>query len=247
MTSAISVRFIGSGDAFGSGGRFQTCILLDGNTERTLIDCGASSLVALKASGINPSTIGTILITHLHGDHFGGIPFFVLDAQFAKRTDPLIIAGPPHIRTRVREAMEVFFPKSSEVQQVFPIEFIELPAELTIPIRNCRVTGFPVLHFSGSPAYALRVDFAGRIITYSGDTEWTDMLLKAAENADLFICEAYFFEKKMKFHLDYQTLAKRWAELACKRIVLTHMSNDMLDRLEEVNAEVAYDGLKIDL
>src|SRR5262249_33892577 len=88
-----SVRFIGSGDAFGSGGRFQTCILLEGNTESALIDCGASSLVALKASGINPSTMGSILITHLHGDHFGGIPFFILDAQFAKRTQPLIIAG----------------------------------------------------------------------------------------------------------------------------------------------------------
>jgi ribonuclease BN (tRNA processing enzyme) len=73
------------------------------------------------------------------------------------------------------------------------------------------------------------------------------MLLKASANADLFICEAYFFEKKVKFHLDYQTLAQRWAELTCKRIILTHMSNDMLDRLEEVNAEVAYDGLKIEL
>jgi ribonuclease BN (tRNA processing enzyme) len=247
MTSAISVLFIGSGDAFGSGGRFQTCILLEGNTERALIDCGASSLVALKASGTSPATIGTILITHLHGDHFGGIPFFILDAQFAKRSEPLIIAGPPHIRTRVREAMEVFFPKSSEVQQRFPIEFIELQAEVTMPVRNCQVTGFPVLHFSGAPAYALRVDFAGRTITYSGDTEWTDMLLKASANADLFVCEAYFFEKKMKFHLDYRTLADRWSELTCKRIVLTHMSNDMLDRLEEVNAEVAYDGLKIEL
>jgi len=247
MTSAISVRFVGSGDAFGSGGRFQTCILLEGNTESALIDCGASSLVALKASRINPSTIGTILVTHLHGDHFGGIPFFILDAQFAKRTEPLIIAGPPHIRTRVREAMEVLFPKSSEVQQRFPIEFIELRAEVTRPIRNCQVTGFPVLHFSGAPAYALRVDFAGRTIAYSGDTEWTDMLLKASANADLFICEAYFFEKKTKFHLDYQTLTKRWSELTCKRLVLTHLSNDMLDRLEEVNAEVAYDGLKIEL
>src|SRR5262249_58586089 len=106
-------------------------------------------------------------------------------------------------------------------------------SDLTMPIRNCRVTGFPVLHFSGAAAYALRVDFAGRIITYSGDTEWTDMLLKASANADLFICEAYFFEKKMKFHLDYQTLAKRSAKLACKRIVLTHISTDRLDRLAQ--------------
>jgi hypothetical protein len=95
-----------------------------------------------------------------------GIPFFILDAQFAKRTEPLTIAGPPQIEKRVREAMEVLFPKSSEVQQRFPIEFIELPADVAIPIRNCRVTAFPVVHFSGGPAYALRVDLAGHIITY---------------------------------------------------------------------------------
>ena len=201
----------------------------------------------MKALGIEPSTIGTILITHLHGDHFGGVPFFILDAQFAKRTEPLIIAGPPQIRMRVREAMEVFYPKSSEVHQVFPIEFIELPGEVAIAIRNYQVTAFPVIHFSGAPAYALRVDFAGRTVTYSGDTEWTDTLLRASANVDLFICEAYFFEKKIKFHLDYQTLAKRWSELTCKRIVLTHLSKDMLDRLEEVDAEVAYDGMKIEL
>src|SRR5438093_5946724 len=235
MSSPVSVQFVGSGDAFGSGGRFQTCILLEGNTERVLIDCGASSLVALKALGANPSTIGTILVTHLHGDHFGGIPFFIIDAQFGKRTEPLIIAGPPGMRARVREAMEVFFPKSSEVQQHFPVEFVELPAEVPIRVCNCRVTGFPVLHFSRAPAYALRVEFADRTITYSGDTEWTDTLLTASANADLFICEAYFYEKKIKFHLVYQPIAKRHPELACQRMVLTHMSTDMLNRLGEEN------------
>src|SRR5262245_403888 len=217
MTSAISVRFVGSGDAFGSGGRFQTCTLLEGNTESALIDCGASSLVALKASRISPSTIGTILVTHLHGDHFGGIPFFILDAQFSKRLEPLVIAGPPSIQNRVREAMEVFFPGSSQVTQRFPIEFIELPAEAAVTVGNSRVTAFPVVHSCGAPAYALRVEFRGRIVSYSGDTEWTDALIAASSHVDLFICEAYFFRKKTKFHLDYETLAKQRLNLTCKR------------------------------
>jgi hypothetical protein len=43
----VSVRFVGSGDSFGSGGRFQTCILVDGTASRVAIDFGASLLIAL--------------------------------------------------------------------------------------------------------------------------------------------------------------------------------------------------------
>ena len=51
-----TVRVVGSGDAFGTGGRFQACILLDAADGRVLLDCGASSLVALKQQGIDPGT-----------------------------------------------------------------------------------------------------------------------------------------------------------------------------------------------
>ncbi len=92
----MRLQFIGSGDAFGSGGRFNTCFHLTGARTNALIDCGASSLIALKKAGVDRNAIGAILVTHFHADHFGGIPFFVLDAQLvAKRTNPLLIAGPP--------------------------------------------------------------------------------------------------------------------------------------------------------
>jgi ribonuclease BN (tRNA processing enzyme) len=62
---------------------------------------------------------------------------------------------------------------------------------------------------------------------------------------DLFIAEAYFYEKKVKFHLDYQTLMERKNELGCKRIVLTHMSDDMLGRLDSLELDYAQDGKEI--
>ena len=243
----VRVQFLGSGDAFGSGGRFQTCIHVQAGQAAFIIDCGVSSLIAMKRFGIDPAGIDLILVTHLHGDHFGGIPFVVLDAQFSRRARPLTVAGPPGIESRIRQALEVLFPGSSHTQQRFVVQFVELVDGVTSTIGPVAVTPYSVVHASGAPAHALRVECDGRVIAYSGDTEWTDALLRAATGADLFICEAYFLEKKVRYHLDYQTLMDHRQELGCRRLVLTHMSADMLDRLEAVQEEWAEDGKVIDL
>ncbi len=71
----MRLQFVGCGDAFGSGGRFNTCLHLTGAHANVLIDCGASSLVAMKRIGIDRNAIDAIIVTHFHADHFGGIPF----------------------------------------------------------------------------------------------------------------------------------------------------------------------------
>jgi len=238
----IELQFLGSGDAFGSGGRFQTCLLLRGASEPLLIDCGASSLIAMKRAGVTPSDIGVVLLTHLHGDHFAGVPFLILDGQFSRRERPLVVAGPLGTRARVEAAMEVLFPGSASVAQRFPISFIELEERVAQRLGPAVVTPFEVHHASGAPPYALRVEYGGKVVTYSGDTEWTDNLIDAARGADLFVCEAYYFEKKIKYHLDYATLRAQRERLACTRVVLTHMSQDMLGRAREAEFEVATDG-----
>ncbi len=241
--SDVSVRFLGSGDAFGSGGRFQVSILVRCDAYSFLLDCGASSLIAMRRLGVEPLSVDAILVTHLHGDHFGGLPFFILDGQLiSRRTQPLVVAGPPGLAARTREAMEVLFPGSSTVERKFAVEFAELPNRAPANIGPLTVTAYEVVHASGSPAYALRVACAGKTIAYSGDTEWTDSLAEAARGADLFICEAYFFDKRMRYHLDYETLMSHREELGCRRLVLTHMSADMLARLDEIDVEWAEDG-----
>lgn len=243
---AVSVTFLGSGDAFGSGGRFQTCIYVDNGATRFLLDCGASSLIAMKRQGLGPNLVDVILLTHLHGDHFGGLPFFILDAQLiSRRTDPLTIAGPQGLEPRIRDSMEVFFPGSSRMQLRFPLEFLELEEKRLTSIGPLKVTPFPVIHESGAPSYALRIACEGKVIAFSGDTEWTDELLPAAQGADLFICEAYFFDKKMKYHLDYETLNAHRTALGCQRLILTHMSEDLLSKVETLDADCAQDGTRI--
>ncbi len=244
----VTVTFLGSGDAFGSGGRLETCLLVEGGGQRFLMDCGPSALAGLKKRGVALSSVGTILISHLHGDHFAGIPSFILDGQFTKRETPLVIAGPPGLVERVRQAQEVLYPKSSETKQRYPIEFVELEAGIRARVGPVDVTPYPVVHFCGAVPYALRVEFNGRTITYSGDTEWTDSLIDAAAGADLFISECYYFDRKVKFHMDYQSLVAHRDSLTCGRIVLTHMSPDMLSRIQDVRGfDVAADDMVVTL
>ena len=246
----MRVQFVGSGDAFGSGGRWQTCIRLDGGGQVMLVDCGATSLTALKAQGLNPNEVTAVAVTHLHGDHFGGLPFLILDGQFSGRTESLLVAGPPGIKERLDATMEVLFPGSAKVGRRFEVRVIELATDGTpAAVGAAAVSGFEVDHESGSPSLALRVELGGATFAYSGDTAWTPALVEAARGADLFAVEAYTYDRPIKYHLDYATLRAHLAELSARRIVLTHMSASMLGRLADADADVsaAYDGMVVDL
>src|SRR6266487_3943760 len=167
----MRVRFAGSGDAFGSGGRWQTCIHLAADRQVLLVDCGATSLVALKAQGLDPNAVGAVAVTHLHGDHFGGLPFLILDGQFSRRSAPLLVAGPPGTRTRLAEAMETLFPGSSRARRRFPVEGTELaPAGTPAEPGAATVRGWQFEHACGAPPLALQVQLGGLRFAYSGDT-----------------------------------------------------------------------------
>jgi len=241
--SSVQVQFLGSGDAFGSGGRLQSCILVSHPGGQFLVDCGASAMVSLRRFGVDPNTIDTVFLTHLHGDHFGGLPFFILDAQLvSRRTAPLLVAGPPGLAKRLPGAMDAFFPGSSGVNRKFEIELREMEPRVPFPAGSVRVTPFIGLHPSGDNAYSLRFEVGGKVIACSGDTEWTDALAEAARGADLLIAEAYFYEKKIPFHLDYRTLMEKSAGLGVRRTVITHMSDDMLAKTGHAACDVADDG-----
>lgn len=245
---SVRITFVGSGDAFAGGGRFQACLHLaaDG-TEPLLLDCGATSLVALKRTGIDPASIGHIALTHLHGDHFGGLPWLILDGQFANRTNPLEIIGPHGTRERVNQAFEALYPGATETQRPFETRFIEFADRARTQFGPATITAYPVRHSPATAPHALRVEYAGKVIAYSGDTEWTDTLIEASDDADLFICECNFFDKRAPGHLDYQTLRQHHTRLRAKRIVLTHMSEDMLAHAVNLEFETAYDGAAIDI
>jgi ribonuclease BN (tRNA processing enzyme) len=244
----MQLQFVGCGDALGSGGRYNTCFHVTGERVNCLIDCGASSLPALKAQGIARNDIDLILITHFHGDHFGGLPFLLLDAQFTRRTRPLVIAGPQGIATRLPQVMEALFENSSKTERKYDLSVIALNPGETREFGGVKVTPFPVVHGeSGGPFLAYRVEAEGRVIAYSADTEWTETLIPAARDADLFIAEAYTYDRVVKNHLSLMTLEAHLPEIKPKRLVLTHMSDDMLGRLDALDYTAASDGMIVEL
>ena len=244
----MHLQFVGSGDAFGSGGRFNTCFHVAGAQANFLIDCGASSLVGLKRLGIARDAIDTILVSHFHGDHFGGIPYFVLDAHFGKRARPLVLAGPAGIEGWYLRALEAAFEHFSTIKLAFDLKIVTLPERVATALGPLRVTPFPVVHGnSGGPFYAYRIEVEDRIIAYSGDTEWTDALTEVAHGADLFVTECYAYDKPIRYHLDLAAIERNLARLDAKRLVLTHMSDAMLAQIGKVKHETASDGMVVKL
>ena len=247
--AGVTVTFAGSGDAFGSGGRFQACIHLQpaDSPGPVLLDCGATSLPALRRRGLDPGGIGAVFVSHLHGDHFGGLPFLILDGQFTGRALPLVVAGPAGTGRRLTEAMECLFPGSSRVRRRFAVEVTELRPGGSAAVAGVRSQAFRASHPSGAPALILRLTLGGRVIAYTGDTAWTSAIAAAAAGADLLIAEAYYWDKAVPHHLRHADLVAHRDELTARRTVLTHMSADMLGHREQACHQPAHDGLVLEL
>lgn len=247
----MKLTVVGCGDAFGSGGRLQTSYLVESSGARFLIDCGATTLMGFSKLGIDPNGIATIFISHLHGDHFSGLVWWLVHAQHvAKRTEPLTVVGPAGIEARLAAAAEALFPGSWSVQRRYQLGFIELTRETPLDVGPVRVTPFEVKHPSGAPPYALRFELEGKVVAFTGDSEWTESLVAAGSGADLYIMECYQFDGAPRFHMSWQKISANLDRIGARRVMLTHMAKAMLARRGEVSdarVVLAEDGLVLDV
>lgn len=247
----MKLTVVGCGDAFGSGGRLQTCFHAAAGDEEILIDCGATSVLGLNRLGLDTNRISAIFISHLHGDHYSGLVWWLLHAAHVMRRErPLTVAGPAGIEARFNAAAEALFPGALSTARAFDLTFREYREREPLTIGGAAVTPFEVSHPSGAPSCALRFAFGGKTLGFSGDTEWVENLAAVAAGADLFITECHGFERPVRYHMTWRDIHRNLDRLTAKRLLLTHMSDDMLANRAKVShprVTLAEDGMVIDV
>jgi ribonuclease BN (tRNA processing enzyme) len=251
----LRVRFLGTGDPFGSGGRLQSCVLIDGAEGRYLVDCGATAPFALSRYGIDPASLDGIIISHWHGDHAGGLPALILDlflgtthgAERRPRSRPLLIAGPVGTEARVCEAMRLNnwdVPLGPTAERPFNlVEHVALVPGTTVDVGAVSVLPCAVVHTP--EALGFRLSVGGRSIAYSGDTAWTDALVEMSAGADLFICQVYSYAIELPTMLSYRRIVAERSRLTPRRLILTHLGAEMIAQRGQVSEDVAEDGLTV--
>jgi ribonuclease BN (tRNA processing enzyme) len=244
----VDVTFLGTGDAFSAGGRNQAAYLVRTPENCLLLDCAPTTLSSIKHSGLSSGLIDRILLSHFHGDHFGGLPFFFLEYVYVEqRRRPLQIIGPPGVEQMVMQLFRAMYPDAASEQLPYPVEFVEAHPGRRISSAGIGIDPFPVPHQNHPISLGYEIQAENRKIVYSGDTGWTEDLLKHTQQADLFVCECSFFETRLPTHLDYPRLAANHPRFESKRIILTHLGYEVLRRQREVELERARDGMIVSI
>ncbi len=247
MASA-RVTFLGTGDAFCAGGRHMAAYLVEGSGNSLLLDCGPTILASLNRHAVSVSGVDAVLLSHLHGDHFGGLPFLFLHLLYIEpRTAPLAIVGPPGVEPRVRDLFRLMSPDTAAEPLSFGLEFREIRPGQTVRLGEMRVEAFAALHQAEPPSLGFEIGGEDWKLVYTGDGGWTEDLVRHTQAADLFLCECSFFETRYEKHLDYPRIAESAARFGAKRLVLTQLGREALARAGEISMEMARDGLVIEI
>ena len=244
----MRVTILGAGDAFCNGGRRQSGYFIETGNSQFLLDCGATTLLALKALGIAAERIEFVAISHLHGDHFGGLPFLFLEYLYEKhRSRPLVVVGPPGTEERVRSLHRAMYRELSERAPCFPLQFRELTPGKAETVCGVELFPFRVPHQEKDVSLGYRVTAHGKVLLYSGDCGWNEDLVRYSQNTDLFICECCYFHTQASFHINYPKIAQESHRLGCKRLLLSHIGREVLEQMDKITLECAYDGLVIEV
>ena len=140
--------------------------------------------------------------------------------------------------------------QEQQIERRFEMRFLEHAEKEPLDVRGIRVTPFEVLHPSGAPPYALRIEHGGKVLAFSGDTKWTESLFSAANGADLFITECFTFTTPSGYHTAWSDIAPNLDRLGARRVLLTHMGPDTLAHrhtLKDSRVLLAEDGMQLEI
>ncbi len=237
--------FLGTGNAFGHTGRRHSSYFLKHKTIGLLIDCGPSTLPALHDNGLSPLDIDFIWISHLHPDHWLGLPLLVLDDKWiSKRKNPIRLIAPNGISEMLdRVCSQIYSQEEAEhIPSVF--EVIETPQEGEISLTDeISIEFWPAIH--GGNGRCCKFYLGDKTLSYSGDTAYSPSLFKHLI-ADILIHEASSYDFQIPNHTMFLDLLKSKAP-SDSTIFLTHIDESIIKNREQIHPPffIAEDNLKI--
>jgi ribonuclease BN (tRNA processing enzyme) len=246
----VSVTVLGAGDAFASKGRFQAGYVAHIGGVQILMDAGPTLLASMKRAGLSPANLDVVLISHLHGDHFGGLPFLLLEYLYeTPRTSRLTLAGPPYLEERTWALFRTMYPESDTAELARQLDFVVLePGHSQHLTGALEVQSIRTPHTVKDISLAYRINLDGAAIVFSGDTGWTEDLITLSAGADLFLCECTYYDQPgLDFHISYTHFITQHHRFSARRLVLTHIGREVLEHESEVALEMANDGMVIEL
>jgi ribonuclease BN (tRNA processing enzyme) len=244
----VEVTVLGAGDAFGSGGRRQSAYLVRSPSATFLIDAGPTVLAALKDANRTSNEIDFVLLSHLHGDHFAGLPFMIMEYLYDHpRQREFLIAGPRGTEERVMDLFRAMYKEAAARPPTFPLRFHTLAAGENLKIGDVAVEPFAVPHQENEPSLGIKVRVDDKVVLYSGDSGWTDEFVARTHDVDLFLCECCYWETEVAFHINYPQFERNRGRLRARRVVLSHLGREVLAKLDQVKDECARDGMVIRL
>lgn len=244
----MRLQVVGCGDAFGSGGRNNACFLLQGESTSLLLDCGPTSLPAMKRMGIRPDSVDAVAVSHLHGDHFGGLPFLFLEQRYRQEDKrPLTIAGPAGLEQHTDQLAYTLYSSGIARADRLPVRFLELRVDVPTRIGAAQVTPFAVRHAPQMDCLGLRVEMDGKTVVYSGDTEWFDGLVEASRGADLMLLECTHLDEDGGYHLRLDDVLSNRHRLECSQLLLVHLGAGVLGRKDQHDLPWADDGMILEI
>jgi ribonuclease BN (tRNA processing enzyme) len=248
---------VGSGDAFNSSGRNHSCYWLeDAGRAPFMVDFGATALAGLKRLGRDPRRLAGVALTHLHGDHTGGMPFLFLDGMYSLvRNDPLELLGPFGFKERIDEVYHAAYSELVDRPKPYRVSCRTLLPGEEAELLGAQVRGFAAEHMDPPDRpLCLRIQGQdGKVVAFSGDTTMCEGLVQAARGADLLIAECTALRPPAGRHCTWEDWLQAFPRFDARRIVLSHLGHDVraelpaLRRAAPPNVDFADDGLLLEI
>ncbi len=193
----IKVTLLGTGTPAPVMNRFGPSILVEAGGQKFLFDAGRGALQRLTQLKLSWADVNGVFFTHLHSDHVVGFPDLWLTGWLsAQREAPLQVWGPKGTKNMVshlEQAYEFDIRMRLADEHASAAGIVILASDIVEGFvyekNGVKVTVFDVDHAPVEPAFGYRIDFAGRSVVLSGDTRFSENLIRHAAGVDVLVHE----------------------------------------------------------